>query len=237
MPFSHIGADPGVALAFSDVSTTTRQTAPYQDRPCDKDGNLMPELLWELVQRCFQVAPSERPTVNVLADMLSAMKSQFRSQGLVEGAYSEVIASASGASRRWGEGRRSLSPLFLDGEDDSERMFPPSLPSSSPSPSHSSLSTTGKGKQRHFEEEYTTVRFGPVEMDGDPEDIFAPMFEGLLHVVRRDVLVQPAVVAEHDFNHLAVRFSSLVDANNFAMTWMFYRFEPYRGVSAMLVDA
>ncbi|KAJ6514001.1 kinase-like domain-containing protein, partial [Mycena vulgaris] len=69
VPFSHIGVDSAIAIALAEV--TSRQKKPYQSRPCDKGGNPMPELLWALVQRCFEAAPSERPTVDVLADMLT----------------------------------------------------------------------------------------------------------------------------------------------------------------------
>jgi hypothetical protein len=139
--------------------------------------------------------------------MLAGMKKQVMSGGEADG----VVASGSGTARSNHACR---------------------TPSLSPSPSHF---PTGKGKKRvHFDEEYTTVYFGPVTMAGDPQDIFTPLFKGLLKVVRRNVLVEPALVEEHDRDHLAIRFHSLVDANNFAMTWMFHRFEPYAHVSAVL---
>jgi hypothetical protein len=232
VPFSDIAMDPGIALAFSDTDAD-RQPMPYEHKPCDKVGNAMPELLWELVQLCFKGTPSERPAVTVLADVLDGLKKHVNSREMVD-AQAEAappIASGSGSSRRRAN-RRSLSPSSFVG-DDSDGMFPPSL---APSPSPSPLPTLGKGKQRvDFEEEYTTVRFGPLDVDGDPEDVFAAIFEALLEIVRKNVLVEPVEVDEHDDEHLAIRFNSLVEANNFAMTWMVYRFEPYLDVSAVLV--
>jgi hypothetical protein len=83
-------------------------------------------------------------------------------------------------------------------------------------------------------EEYTKVHFRPLDVDGDPEDVLAPIFEALLEIVRKNVLVEPAEVDEHN-DHPAIRFNSLVEVNNFGMSWMFYRFEPYLDVSAVLV--
>ncbi|KAJ7722656.1 hypothetical protein DFH07DRAFT_897892 [Mycena maculata] len=231
VPFNHIDTDPGVVFAFSNPSDTAM---PYQNRPYDKAGNPMPELLWELVQCCFKGEPSERPTAQILADTLSAMKKHAMSQEMVNAQLEAplLIASGSGTSRP-----RSPSPSVV--EEDSEGLFPRPLLllSLSPSPSSSPLPTTGKGKQRvRFEDEYTTVRFGPIDIDDDPQEMFGPIFERLLEVVRRNALVEPDLVSAHDSEHLAIRFHSLVDANNFAMTWTVYRFEPYLEVSAILVD-
>jgi hypothetical protein len=148
----------------------------------------------------------------------------------------EAIACGSEPSTWRKHGRRSPPPsLLLD--DDLGGMFPLSSLSSSPSSPPSLLPTDPKGKRRvHFHEKLATVCFGPIEIDSDPEGVFAPIFEGILQVVRRNVLVEPTLVEEYDRSHLAIRFQSVVDANNFAMTWMFHRFEPYTDVSAELVD-
>ncbi|KAJ7888235.1 kinase-like domain-containing protein [Mycena leptocephala] len=83
-------------------------------------------------------------------------------------------------------------------------------------------------------EGYSTVFFGPLDLDGDPEDIFGAILNGLMNFVRWDALAKPVLVEEHDKSHLALRFHSLVEANNFSMTWMVHRFEPYAKVSATL---
>ncbi|KAJ6471183.1 kinase-like domain-containing protein [Mycena vulgaris] len=80
LPFKDMDTDLKIALAFASASISPElarvQPWPYQSRPRDKEDNPMPEGLWELVQHCFTYAPSERPSVNVLADRLSEMKDQ-----------------------------------------------------------------------------------------------------------------------------------------------------------------
>ncbi|KAJ7464055.1 hypothetical protein FB451DRAFT_453740 [Mycena latifolia] len=229
-PFAHISSDMGVVLAFSDMADTSA-ARPYLSRPCDKAGTLMPDVLWDLVQWCCKHEPGERPTVQVLADMLSDMKQEVKSQDFIDVEVIEIpIASGSGTSRQRG-GRRSPSPSV---DDVWQNLFPPS-----PSPSPIPLPGKGKGKGRvHFEDEYATVRFGPLDIDDDPEKIFSAIFEGLRDVVKMNVLVEPLKVDELNHNHLGLRFQSLMEANNFAMTWMFYRdrLEPFFDISATLMD-
>ncbi|KAJ7608066.1 hypothetical protein DFH06DRAFT_1149244 [Mycena polygramma] len=222
VPFSGIGSEMGVIFAFSDSAETA---LPYPTRPCDKGGNPMPDVLWDLVQWCFKHSPADRPSVQVLADVLSDVKKETKSQADTMDVDTDMppIASGSGTSRQR-DGRRSPSPSVADVWE-----------STSPSPSPVPLPGKGKGRVR-FEDKYPTVRFGPVDVDGDPEKIFSLVFEGLLDLVSKNVLVEPLLVEELDAHHLALRFQSPVEANNFAMTWMFHRFEPYLGVSATLVD-
>jgi len=139
------------------------------------------------------------------------------------------IASGSGTSKH-------SRPSLLSADNLDDKFSPPfRLPSRSPTSKHSPSTNKGKNRVR-FDDQYTTVRFGPLEIADDPEDIFDPIFEGLQQVVRKDVLVHPAIVEQHDCSHLAIRFTSVVNANNFAMTWMFHRFEPYKDISAILID-
>lgn len=95
-----------------------------------------------------------------------------------------------------------------------------------------------EGKQRvRFAEEYTTVRFGPLHLDGaDIEELFGDILKGLFKLVRKDVLTAPLRIDKHNPQHLHLQFRSAVEANSFAMTWMVYRYDPHTEVSAVLVD-
>ncbi|KAJ7467630.1 kinase-like domain-containing protein [Mycena latifolia] len=107
-PFTHISSDMGVVWAFSDRADTNT-ARPYLSRPCDKAGALMPDVLWDLVQWCCKHKPAERPTVQVLADMLSEMKQEAQSEDLIDVEVIDIpIASRSGTVRmgypkEWGE--------------------------------------------------------------------------------------------------------------------------------------
>ncbi|KAJ6469282.1 kinase-like domain-containing protein [Mycena sanguinolenta] len=179
--------------------------SPYPSTPQDKVGNYMPKGVWELLQRCWKLEPAERPDAKAISQMLSEM---------------------SGASER--------PALRLNHQRESP------VASGSASPTNGSLPLVLKGnegKQRaSVEGGYSTVVFGPLDVDGgDPEEIFAPIFNGLKNFVRGDALVEPLLVDEQDSESLVLRFRSVVDAHNFAMTWTVHRFEPYQEVLATLV--
>ncbi|KAJ7454480.1 kinase-like domain-containing protein, partial [Mycena latifolia] len=91
-----------------------------------------------------------------------------------------------------------------------------------------------------FEDELATVQFGPINLEeygpSGPEEIFHGIFDGLLKVIRRDVLTGPLRVQKQSSQYLDLRFRTPVEANNFAMTWMVHRFDPYKEVSAVLAQ-
>jgi hypothetical protein len=98
-------------------------------------------------------------------------------------------------------------------------------------------SAKGKGKQPiRLEEHYGTVRLGPFQVVHNPEEKFSTLFKSLSQVVRKDVLVEPLLVQQDD-DHLSLRFRNVLEANNFAMTWMVHRFDPYRQVTAAVVES
>jgi hypothetical protein len=70
----------------------------------------------------------------------------------------------------------------------------------------------------------------------DAEELVNGMLDGLLNVIRRDVLSRPLAVKKQDSQYVDLCFRSLVEANNFAMTWMVSRYDPYKEVSAVLLD-
>ncbi|KAJ7454493.1 hypothetical protein FB451DRAFT_1373551 [Mycena latifolia] len=74
------------------------------------------------------------------------------------------------------------------------------------------------------------------ELATGPEEIFHGIFDGLLKVIRRDVLMGPLRVQKQSSQYLDLRFRTPVEANNFAMTWMLHRFDPYKEVSAVLAQ-
>ncbi|KAJ7442744.1 kinase-like domain-containing protein [Mycena galericulata] len=180
---------------------------PYPNRPIDKAGNPMPNQLWELAQACWSLEPSERPLVPVLVKMISEMKPLTQDEDAT-GSQSGDIALVGGS----GNSTTSKSD---------ERICKP---------------VTRKGKGRAHVQEDATVRFGPVDIDGDPEELLESMMDGLLNFVDPELLTEPMAVEAYDSNHLGLRFRSPIEANNFAMTWMVYRFEPYAGVSAELLN-
>jgi hypothetical protein len=117
---------------------------------------------------------------------------------------------------------------------------PPSPIVNGVDPTGSSVSTSavyGKGKQCvRFEDQFSIVRFGPIYLDSEPEELFHQIVDGLLKVIRRDVLVLPRVVEKYDSQHIDLRFQSVAEAHSFAMTWTVYRYDPYKDVLAVLVD-
>ncbi|KAJ6608649.1 kinase-like domain-containing protein [Mycena sp. CBHHK59/15] len=176
VPFSYIG-EARIIIALSDSTDPAHQARPYQDKPSDKSGNPMPDRLWEIVQWCWRSEPSERPTGQVIADMLSEMRSHARSlDRLATEVVESPIAGGSGESGLRTKHMAVPSPSPVPSVED----FGDSFLEPSPVPS------TSKGKQRvHFQDEYTTVRFGPLDLEGDPEEVFVTILEGLLEVVRR----------------------------------------------------
>ncbi|KAJ7919413.1 kinase-like domain-containing protein, partial [Mycena leptocephala] len=72
-PFPYIKADGAVVMAIN----VPQNGNPWVTQPCDKQGNAMPELLWEVVQRCWERTPSERPSLELLRDVLTEQVNQF----------------------------------------------------------------------------------------------------------------------------------------------------------------
>jgi hypothetical protein len=213
-PFLHI-PDGGIGHTLTDASNL-----PYQSKPYDNKGNPMPDRLWELVQWCWKRQGSERPTVKVITAILS----EIRKRPEVEVAFDSMTASASGSTKKQ---KVSLPPSPSSSLDEVD-VIP-----------FASTSAAGKGKQRaQFNEEYAVVRFGPVDLDGEAEEVFFTIFEGpLLEVVRKGALAEPWLVHEHDSNHLDLHFRSPIEANGFAQTWTVHRFDPYLDCTATLVDS
>ncbi|KAJ7289835.1 kinase-like domain-containing protein, partial [Mycena rebaudengoi] len=211
IPFDYM-SDGGLIIAFSAADPTV---VPYQKKPCDKAGSPMPELLWELVHSCFKLSASERPAVNVITDTLSEMN-----------------------LAKWADTGKFIG-FMPRGSGTTQIRSPGSEVHLTPTPSPVATVVDGRGKQRdHFEEEHPTVRFGPLPMDGasEVEELFYGILDGLIKLIRRDVLIRPFGVEKQDSQYVHLQFRSLVEANNFAMTWMVYCYEPYKGVSAVLVD-
>ncbi|KAF7336394.1 Kinase-like protein [Mycena venus] len=213
MPFSQFGTDAGILLVVAQFNDGGVQESPYPDRPHDKGSNPMLNTLWEVAQWCFQYDASKRPAVQIIADSLSKMKGYVAQETIPTS-----VASGSGASMR----ATSI-------QDSTHHV---------PVPSSSSATSVADKRNRHvqFEEEHATVRFGPIITDDNPEETFWRIFKGLSDIVRKGVLDKPLLVKEHDDGHLMLQFHTLVEANNFAMTWMVYRFDPHLQVKATLVD-
>jgi hypothetical protein len=214
-------SDGGLIMALADPNA--QDVIPYKTKPRDKGGNAMPDRLWELVQWCFKHEASERPAVPVIADIISEMK-HSTSSGTETSDF--PVPGGSGTVYEMPDTDSSSSSAIVGKEN------------ATPSPSQLNFSVLyGKGKQRaHPEARYATVRFGPLNLDGDPESPFYEIVDGLVKVIRKDVLVRPLAVEKQGEDYLELRFGSLVEANNFAMTWMVYRYDPYKEVSAVLDD-
>ncbi|KAJ7491813.1 kinase-like domain-containing protein [Mycena galericulata] len=257
-----------IIFLFSSHDSATEDESPsgwpYQQRPADKVGNLMPERLWELVQWCWKYDAAARPSTGVIADMLSEMNPGKRRKG---GEDSKVVAEANaavGAARgvAGGSGMRRVRDEDEDGDgvvssasatsmsSDEEDLTPPA--SSAPK---------NKGKQRaqamvplpsravHFtnadepsDSDLFVARFGPLpegmEFGAGHEDVeFLEIFEALAgRVGRSGALAEPRSVHRFDNTHLDLHFKTAMEANNFAMTWMNRRFEPYLECEAFVVD-
>ncbi|KAJ7913431.1 hypothetical protein B0H13DRAFT_2271150 [Mycena leptocephala] len=209
-------SDGGIIFALSGA---VADAVPYKAKPCDKAGIPMPERLWELANCCFKLDGAERTAVNVIADILSEMK---RGKSMGTDARSDFDAGRSGSALP--ERLRSSGRTFSGPPDEIK--------------SQPIVSGSGKGQQRvHLADEHTIIRFGPLHLDGaDIERLFDGILEGLFKLVRRDVLIVPVGVDKHNSQYLHLQFRSPVEANNFAMTWMVYRYDPHKEVSAVLVD-
>jgi hypothetical protein len=85
-----------------------------------------------------------------------------------------------------------------------------------------------------FDEDCGTVLFGPVEVE-NPEALFSTLCKDLSHRVPKGGLVEPLSV-EMENDNLLLHFRTLLEANNFAMTWMVHRFDPYLQVTAAVVE-
>jgi hypothetical protein len=212
VPFSYIATETGIIFTFADLTESTPQALPYQGKPWDKGGNYMLDRLWELVQWCWKFDPSQRPEVQVISAMVSEIATHSRHPTMGPKHQLETpVASGSASPVSGALFRATIAAVAL-------------------------VPRVNKGKQRApLENGRRTVLFGPLDADGDPEDIFGPIFNQLRTFVRSDALMEPVLVETHETNHLALHFRSLVDANNFAMTWMVHRFEPFFRVSAILV--
>ncbi|KAF8207057.1 kinase-like domain-containing protein [Mycena galopus ATCC 62051] len=217
-PFSHFPLEPLLIFAFSEGSGNTLQRKPYQSRPRDKGGVLMSERLWEFVQLCWKEEPSERPTVQILAAVLSEMK---RGGTLNPGGdivpVDLPIPSGSGTVRdSW-----SSSPALSVNDPD-------------PGPS-SAPSKVDKGKQVRFEEDYAVVRFGPLDLESGAEEAFFTIFDALVEIVPKGALAQPRLINAYGLDHLDLHFRSSMEANNFTMTWTVHRLDPFRQCTATVV--
>ncbi|KAJ7020469.1 kinase-like domain-containing protein [Mycena alexandri] len=203
-------SDGGIIVALSRADGNA---VPYKTKPCDKAGIPMPERLWELVKWCFKLDGAERPAVKVIAHILFEMKQQN---------WSSSDLAAGG----------SITALPIQPRSSG------STPSALPEEVHPQLVVDGKQERVHFAEEYAIVRFGPLRLDAasDLEELFQNIFAGLLKLLRRDVLVAPLGIDRRDSQYLDLRFRSPAEANNFTMTWMVCRYDPYKEVSAVLVD-
>ncbi|KAF8147956.1 kinase-like domain-containing protein [Mycena galopus ATCC 62051] len=70
-PFSQFTTDTVLVLAISEFIHSQRQESPYPVKPHDTGGSPMPDRLWEMVQCCFRYNMFERPTVDLITDIIS----------------------------------------------------------------------------------------------------------------------------------------------------------------------
>ncbi|KAJ7894151.1 kinase-like domain-containing protein [Mycena leptocephala] len=211
VPFRRF-SDMGLILAINEGATTGLHESPYPSRPHDGSAHAMPDRLWDLSQWCFQYAPLERPTVEVLAAMISEM-----TEG--SGAVSEV-------------------PTVPDNPALSLNSFQPLTMVPVPSTFLTENPAIGKGKRRvRFEKETATVRFGPIDDAQILEELFPAILENLGKIVPPGGLPEPILVEQdqHD-DHLALNFSTPAEAKTFSETWTTYRFHPYLQAAAIVVE-
>ncbi|KAF8207044.1 hypothetical protein K438DRAFT_1931142 [Mycena galopus ATCC 62051] len=60
-PFPHFRLEKLLIIAFSEGSGNALQRKPYQSRPRDEKGVLMPKRLWEFVRLCWKRHPPSGP--------------------------------------------------------------------------------------------------------------------------------------------------------------------------------
>ncbi|KAJ7882624.1 kinase-like domain-containing protein, partial [Mycena olivaceomarginata] len=239
-PFSHLSHEMGIIFAFSDPTNSPTEQ-PYQTRPSDKRGTLMPDRLWELAQWCWKYDASERPAVQVVADMLAEMRRQKNPNALLleeEDDDAPPVASSSGPRHVGSETSSSANSVEYEAPPSSSHVSS----ADAVDDNLSSIVASAKGKQRvvHFEDESpAVVRFGPllVTPDSDYEDAFFKIFEMLCELVSRRALVEPRSIHPYGGEYIDLHFRNELEANSFAMTWTVHRFEPYLECNAALIDA
>ncbi|KAF8183314.1 hypothetical protein K438DRAFT_1144384 [Mycena galopus ATCC 62051] len=87
------------------------------------------------------------------------------------------------------------------------------------------------------ERQAAVVRFGPLDHGVDYKAAFSGAFEALCALVKRRSLTEPHSIHPHDVQYLDLHFRSVMEANNFAMTWTVHRVELYPKCAAVLVNA
>ncbi|KAF7369692.1 Serine/threonine-protein kinase STY8 [Mycena venus] len=213
IPFAGM-SDGALIMTFSSPETDkgSQPILPYGSRPHDKGGRAMPMRLWELVQSCWKRDAASRPTVQVIEQVISEIKEHGR------------VRRAGFSRTARGSHENAGSPSTL------------SVTTAAP-PAQHTLQSPGNGNSRQrCPPDHATVCLGPLAAHGDPDAQFRTLLNNLLDVIeRRDVLVPPHSVSQHDSQHLDLCFTSGVEANSFALTWMAYRFAPYGNVAARLV--
>ncbi|KAJ7777779.1 kinase-like domain-containing protein [Mycena olivaceomarginata] len=239
-PFSHLSHEMGIIFAFSDPTNSPAEQ-PYHTRPSDKRGTLMPDRLWKLAQWCWKYDASERPAVQVVADMLAEMRRQKNPNALLleeEDDDAPPVASSSGTRHVGSETSSSANSVEYEAPPSSSHVSS----ADAVDDNLSSIVASAKGKQRvvHFEDESpAVVRFGPLLLtpDSDYEDAFFKIFEMLSELVSRRALVEPRSIHPCGREHIDLHFRNELEANSFAMTWTVHRFEPYLECNAALIDA
>jgi hypothetical protein len=166
-----------------------------------------------VAHRCWKRNPAERPEIRLLCELITVMIGPALGTGFTA---TEELGS--------GSHTQAFSSRLLNNTPLDEKIV--------------SQPQANKGKKQVAFQAKTTVRFGPLDVDAGAinlEKTFKSILEGLYNVVEREVLVEPLAVKADGPTHLALYFHTGLEANNFAMTWMVHRFEPFSGVSAVLV--
>jgi hypothetical protein len=174
----------------------------------------MPDDLWNMVQQCFQYVPSERPDAHMMASMIGGIAQSHDRYTSVGSGTATHSLSTSG----------SPLPLFVESINDQVLT---------PSSSHATTSQIASSATQ-FDESYGTVLFGPVEAE-DPEAFFSSLFKNLSRTIPKGGLIEPLSI-QRGRDHLLLRFRTLLEANNFAMSWMVHRFGPHLQLTAEVLD-
>ncbi|KAJ6457500.1 kinase-like domain-containing protein [Mycena vitilis] len=253
-PFSRFTTDPKIALALSDPQQAATEK-PYLTQPTDGLGTLMPDSLWDLVQRCWSYDGSERPTGSVIVEILATITDEELPGRRHEGEASSLSGSLgqrehtvwkSSSPRDAGPGSPnppSSIPPGATGEDTVEKALPAtpcdppeSLPNEVLSVTCSPATKEPTG-QLDNQVPLVIIRFGPLDLGSQAqhEQVFSVIFKALQQLVGPDALREPKAIHPHGTQYMDLCFQSELEANSFAMTWAVHGTELDKECTAIAV--
>ncbi|KAJ6457829.1 kinase-like domain-containing protein [Mycena vitilis] len=263
-PFSRFPTEPAIVMVLSDPQKAAEEQ-PYQTRPTDGRGTSMPEGLWGLIRRCWSYDPSERPAGNATVEILAAITDEelrgYRHESevahildspererTVGGSAFAGMVEHSGGYRSSSSNGPAPTSTMPRGAASGELNRPLSTGTVLADPLQSftdevapSSATDGEQQRQivRFNDQVplAIVRFGPLDLGSQtqPDRAILAIFKALRPLVGRDALREPKLIYPHGTRYHILCFRSVLEANNFAMTWAVHGVGLYKDCTAVVV--